>query len=98
LVIPAHIDRPSKGLLGVLGLWPPDLEADAAALSAHLRPSQAHRRYPFLPDIPLIANSDAHWLDAIGTAMTIFELAAPPTVAELRRALRGEAGRRVYVP
>lgn len=97
LIIPAHIDRPTKGLLGVLGLWPPDLEADAAALSCNLRPSQAHERFPFLPDIPLIANSDAHWLDAIGTTMTLFEIAAP-TIAELRLAFRGEGKRRAYVP
>lgn len=97
LIIPAHIDRPTKGLLGVLGLWPPDLEADAAALSCNLRPSQARERFPFLPNIPLIANSDAHWLDAIGTTMTLFEIAAP-TIAELRLAFRGEGKRRTYVP
>ena len=97
LVIPAHIDRPSQGLLGVLGLWPPDLEADAAELSAHLRPSQARQRYPSLPALPLIANSDAHWLDAIGARMTFFEIAAP-TVAELRLALQGQGKRRVFVP
>lgn len=98
LVIPAHIDRPSKGLLGVLGLWPPDLEADAAAVSANLRPSQARQRFPFLPNLPLITTSDAHWLDAVGTNMTIFELTAAPTVAELRRALNGAGERRSYVP
>ena len=97
LVIPAHIDRPTKGLLGVLGLWPPDFEADAAALSCNLRPSQARKRFPFLPNIPLIANSDAHWLDAIGTTMTLFEMKAP-TVTELRLAFRGEGKRRVHVP
>jgi hypothetical protein len=97
LIIPAHIDRPTKGLLGVLGLWPPDLEADAAALSCNLRPSQARERFPFLPNIPLIANSDAHWLDAIGTTMTLFEIEAP-TIAELRLAFRGEGKRRTYVP
>jgi len=97
LVIPAHIDRSTQGLLGVLGLWPPDLDTDAAEVSANLRPSQARERFRFLPDIPLITNSDAHWLDAIGTSMTLFEMTAP-TVAELRRALRGEGERRVYVP
>ncbi len=97
LVIPAHVDRPTKGLLGVLGLWPPDLQADAAALSCNLRPSQARQRFPFLPDIPLIANSDAHWLDAIGTTMTFFQMNAP-TVAELRLALQGKGERHVHVP
>lgn len=98
LAIPAHIDRPAKGLLGVLGLWPSNLEVDAAEISPRLRPSEARKRYPFLPDAPLIVNSDAHWLDAVGQAVTVFVLESPPTVAELRRALRGEGGRRVYIP
>lgn len=99
LAIPAHIDRPSKGLLGVLGLWPAGLETDAAEVSPLIRPSQARQRYPFLPPtIPLITNSDAHWLEAIGQALTVFVLAATPTLAELRLALQGVDGRRVYVP
>lgn len=98
LFIPAHIDRPTKGLLGVLGLWPPDLHADAAELSPQLRPSAARKRYPFLPALPLIAASDAHWLDAVGSVLTVFVIAEAPSMAELRRALQGRDGRRVYVP
>jgi PHP family Zn ribbon phosphoesterase len=98
LVIPAHIERPSKGLLGVLGLWPADLHVDAASLSPNLRPSEARRRYPFLADIPLITCSDAHWLDALGKVLTIFTLAASPGVKELRRALQKQEGRDVCVP
>lgn len=98
LFIPAHIERPMKGLLGVLGLWPPDLDADAAELSPNLRPSEARRRYRLPPTLPLITASDAHWLDGIGRVLTIFVLEGPPTIAELRLALRGEGGRRAYVP
>ncbi|MBN1874876.1 MAG: PHP domain-containing protein [Anaerolineae bacterium] len=98
LVIPAHIDRPSKGLLQVLGLWPPDLEADAAEVSPNIRPSQARARYPFLPEIPLITSSDAHFLEGIGQVMSIFILDAPPSITELWRALQGIKGRRFYVP
>lgn len=97
LVIPAHITRPAKGLLGVLGLWPPHLEADAAEVSSRLRPSEARHRYPFLPDLPLITNSDAHWLDTLGQVRTIYSLAAP-TIAELRLALHNMDGRSFYVP
>ncbi len=98
LAIPAHIDRPSKGLLGVLGLWPPDLEVEAAELSPNLRPSQARERFRFLPELPLITASDAHWLDAIGQVITIFVLKERPSVAALRQALRGVEGRRAFVP
>lgn len=98
LAIPAHIERPHAGLLGVLGLWPLDLEADAAELSPNLRPRGALARYPFLAPIPLITGSDAHMLDFIGQVVTVFVLAGPPTLAELRLALQGQEGRRFYVP
>ncbi len=98
LVIPAHIDRPAKGLLGVLGLWPEGLVVDAAELSPNLRPSQARERFPFLPALPLVGGSDAHWLDAIGGVLTIFVLDERPSIGALRRALREEGGRRAYIP
>ena len=99
LVIPAHIDRRSHGLMGVLGLWPPTLEADAAEVSPNMRPSQARRAFPSLPPtLTLISNSDAHWLDQIGRVLTIFELEGPPTLEALRQALQGIGPRRVAVP
>lgn len=99
LAIPAHIDRPSNGLMAMLGIWPPELEADAAEVSPNLRPSQARQTFPFLPaELPLISSSDAHWLDWVGKAMTVFELEDHPTLSELRRALQGLEGRRAYVP
>jgi len=97
LLIPAHIDRPSKGLLGVLGLWPPDLTVEAAEVSPNIRPSEARKRYPFLGSLPLITSSDAHCLDVIGQVVTMFTIEAP-TVAELSRAFRGAGDRRFHVP
>ncbi len=99
LVIPAHIDRPHNGLMAMLGLWPADLVADAAEVSYNMRPSEARRTFRFLPpDLALISNSDAHWLDWMGKAITIFELAAQPCLEELRRALQRLDGRCAYVP
>jgi hypothetical protein len=99
LVIPAHIDRPSNGLMAMLGLWPPELEADAAEVSYTMRPSQARKQFRFLPpEVTLISSSDAHWLDWMGKVMTIFTLAEPPSVPELRRALQGADRRQVHVP
>ena len=86
-------------LMHMLGLWPAGLEVDAAEVSPQMRPSQARREYPSLPaDLSLISGSDAHWLDWAGNVMTIFELAGPPTVVELRCALQQQDGRRAYVP
>jgi hypothetical protein len=99
LVIPAHIERTVYGLMYVLGLWPSGLEADAVEVSHNLRPSAARERFSTLPShMPIITNSDAHFLSWIGTVSTIFELASPPTLEELRRAFRGVEARRVYVP
>ncbi len=98
LVIPAHVDRLSKGLFPVLGLWPPGLEADAVEVSPNIRPRQARAQFLTLPPIPIISDSDAHWLDWIGHVVTVFELAAPPSIAELRKAFLGRGGRWVYVP
>jgi hypothetical protein len=99
LFIPAHIERTVYGLMYVLGLWPPDLPADAVEVSHNLRPSQARARFPSLPEaLPIITSSDAHFLDWIGMVRTTFTLEDAPSVAELRRALRGEGGRSVAVP
>lgn len=97
LAIPAHIERPAKGLLGVLGFWPSALRVDAAEVSPNLSPLEARQRFSSLADIPLITNSDAHWLDTIGQVRTTFFLAAP-TITELRRALNGEDERHFHVP
>ncbi|MGC9521360.1 MAG: PHP domain-containing protein [Anaerolineae bacterium] len=99
LAIPAHIDRPSNGLMPMLGIWPPELDVEAAEVSYNMRPSQARREFPSLPpQIALISNSDAHWLEWMAKVITIFELEDVPTVAELRQALLGREGRRAYVP
>ena len=98
LVIPAHVERDVYGLLYVLGFWPPDLNADAAEVSHNMRPSQAYAQYLSLKNIPIISNSDAHFLDWIGHTRTVFRLAEAPSVASLRAALRQGAGQGFYVP
>lgn len=98
LVIPAHVERDVYGLLYVLGFWPPDLEADAAEVSHNLRPSQAYAQYLSLKNVPIISNSDAHFLDWIGHTRTVFRLEDAPSVATLRAALRQGAGQGFYVP
>ena len=98
LAIPAHVERTVYGLMHVLGFWPPDLGADAAEVSHALRPRQARQRYPSLANIPILSNSDAHFLDWIGHVRTIFSLAAPLSVIEMRLALQGMGERSFDVP
>jgi len=99
LAIPAHIDRDHQGLMPVLGLWPEDLAVDAAEVSPNLRPSEARRRFSSLPvDLSIVSFSDAHWLEWMGKAITIFELDGDLTINSLRDALWGQRGCRAYVP
>lgn len=69
---PSHIDRPSFSLLGVLGLWDPDLGFTAAELSHHCPPELARR--PDLAGLQLLTNSDAHYLDQVWGAEHTLDL------------------------
>jgi predicted metal-dependent phosphoesterase TrpH len=97
LVIPAHIDR-WGGLMKVLGLWPPDLQADAAEVSPNMHPEQAYELYNLPDAITVVSHSDAHWLDWIGKVVTVYELNEPPSVTALRNALLQREGCSAYVP
>ncbi len=92
--VPAHVDRPAYGLLGVLGLVPEGLDAAALEISPALPMDQARTRYPQLDGWTLLKSSDAHTLDDIGRSPTSF-LVAEPTVEEIEWAFRGEHGRMV---
>jgi PHP family Zn ribbon phosphoesterase len=92
--VPAHVDRPSYGLLGVLVFIPPELDAPAVELSRHIKLEDAVRRWPELLDRTLVRSSDAHTLEDIGVARTLFEL-EQPTLAELELAYRGLQGRHI---
>ena len=91
LFIPAHVNRTAFGLIGVLGLVPDDLSLEALEISRHMQPEETLRKFPQLRGYPLIQNGDVHYLgDYLGA--TNYHIEAP-TVAELRLALRMEAGR-----
>lgn len=91
LVIPAHVDRKTFGLLGTLGFVPPGLDFTALELSRHTRADEAERKFPQLAGFHLIQSGDVHHLeDFLG--WNVFEMEAP-TVAEIKLALDGKAGR-----
>ena len=69
---PAHIDRPSFSLLGVLGLWMPELGFPVAEVSLRCPPDLPAR--PDLAGVRLIVNSDAHYLDQIPDAAHAMDL------------------------
>jgi hypothetical protein len=91
MTIPSHFDKGSFSLISQLGLIPEDMELEVLEVSR-----KTH--FPSLgnvsPHIPRIISSDAHRLEDIGDARTIF-LLAEATLGELRLAFRGQDGRRI---
>ena len=69
---PAHIDRPSFSLLGVLGLWDPDLGFPVAELSHGCPPEFVCR--PDLEGLRFVSNSDAHYLEQVWGAEHALDL------------------------
>ena len=94
IAIASHIDRESYSVIGQLGFIPESLRFDALELSHHIENQEARRRFPGLPDLPFVRSSDAHFLGDLGTNTSEY-LLERPTFPEIRKALRGEDGRRV---
>jgi len=94
IVIPSHFDKGSFSLISQLGLIPEDLELEAIEVTRQGRSQETEGLGRSSPPIPRIVSSDAHRLEDIGTARTIF-LLAEATLKDLRLALRGGGGRRI---
>ncbi len=87
IAFPAHIDRPANGLMALLGFVPPGLSIPALEISANTTAEVARSQFHLDDDMPLIQSSDAHWLDAIASGTTEFDIDGPRCVASVTRAL-----------
>jgi len=94
LAIASHVDRQSFSLLGQLGFVPEGLALDGFEISAFADLEQILSQYPELANRPILKNSDAHFVDDIGSAFTEFYL-AKPDLAEIKMALKNENGRTI---
>ena len=90
LFIPAHVLRSANGILRSLGFIPENLDCDALEISGG-----NFSKRDALPNLPIVAFSDAHFLNQIGTTHTIFKMMCP-SFEELRLAIHGEGGRSIY--
>ncbi|MBP5613272.1 MAG: hypothetical protein J6X35_03895, partial [Bacteroidales bacterium] len=79
-----------------LGFIPFDLPYDAVELSGHGDRDKILSQHPYLKDKTFIRSSDAHIPDRIGVDTCYFELETR-SFAEIRMALHGEQGRRVWL-
>jgi hypothetical protein len=94
LAIAAHVDRETFGIIGQLGFVPGELRLNALELSRNTTPGQARRRFPEYAGYAFVRSSDAHSAKDIGQVWTSL-LLCEPSAREIKKALRGEDGRRV---
>ena len=95
IFIPAHINRPANGLFAQLGFMPPNLQFDALEFSGRTTAKAIRATYHLRPEWPLIACSDAHFLEQIGANYTLFSM-QDCSFAEIQKALRRQEGRAVH--
>ncbi|MGE5374562.1 MAG: PHP domain-containing protein [Bacteroidota bacterium] len=95
MVIPAHVERTSYGLLPTLGLISEKWKLPALEISRLTSPERAIRAFPVLQDYPLIQSGDVHRLDEfLGT--TVFTLHTP-ALREISLAFQNLYGREVCI-
>ena len=95
IVIPAHVERTSYGLLPTLGLISEKWNLPALEISRHTSPEKAAETFPALRKYPLVQSGDVHRLDEfLGT--TVFTLESP-TLKELSLAFKNLYGRGVCI-
>jgi PHP family Zn ribbon phosphoesterase len=92
LAIASHVDREGFGIIGQLGFIPEDLPLDALEITD---PSQKDR-ISLPKSLPVIASSDAHYLEDIGKTRTGY-LIKEINIEELRKSFKKEAGRRIIL-
>lgn len=93
LVIPAHVERHAYGLLATLGFASHIFEA--LEISRHTTPQSVQKLFPQIKGFPLLQNGDVHYRDGFLGAME-FTIEAP-SVAEIRKAIRGIDGREMRI-
>ena len=94
--ISCHVDRPAFGIINQLGFIPEDLKLDGLEVSYRIKLAEAAQTIPGIGNFSCVTASDAHFLNDIGKACTVFQL-AEPTLAEIRLALAQKDGRRILV-
>lgn len=95
LAVASHVDRPAFSVFSQLGFVPENVKFDALEISP-----QALRQGKSVPEgsprgVPVLASSDSHFLDDIGSTGTVLRMKSP-TFDELRMALKGRNGREVF--
>jgi 3',5'-nucleoside bisphosphate phosphatase len=96
IFIPAHVNRPSNGILSQLGLMPENLNPDAIEIWGEMSRKSILDKFPLLSSYVLIRSSDAHHPDHIGDSTTQFKL-DHISFEEICMALKEKEGREVII-
>lgn len=98
LAILAHVDRPAFSYTASLGYPTADYPADAFELSRRLSSTEAAEWREKYPGRVFIRSSDSHMLADISRANCTKMTLAEPSFGEVRKAIKGEDGRRISWP
>ncbi len=74
LAVASHVDRECFSLISQLGFIPPEVAIDALEISYSISMKAALERFASYRHLPWLRNSDAHTLNDIGIAYTMFKL------------------------
>ncbi|WP_346857028.1 PHP domain-containing protein [uncultured Draconibacterium sp.] len=96
IFIPAHVNRPMNGLFSHLGFIPKNLEFDAMGITGKTSENDVRKHYDLDHKISLLYNSDAHFLDQIGSAFSLF-LIEEINFGEIKMALNQSNNRSVKI-
>jgi Uncharacterized conserved protein len=96
LFIPAHINRNKFSVISQLGFIPLDLKYDALEISRHTSKAEFCKSFPYLDGKTFIQSSDSHFIDGIGSVVTLFNLNWL-TFDEIRQAFQNANGRDVRI-
>ncbi len=84
-VYPAHIDRPSNGIVSILGTFPPDPPFTAYELNDAASDGEYREKYPVIRSLARAVSSDAHYLWNISEASFSIPLDDEPYSSSLVR-------------
>jgi PHP family Zn ribbon phosphoesterase len=96
LFIPAHLNRPKNSIYSQLGFLPDKLYADAVEISRAATAEQFIGDHPEIKGFSVIRNSDAHYIEDIGKAFTMFYI-EEASFTEIKQALKKEHGRNIIM-
>jgi PHP family Zn ribbon phosphoesterase len=89
--VAAHIDRRSNSIISQLGFVPQNIQVDALEISSTVNTDEV-KTHGWDQIKPLIAGSDAHQPEKLGTHLTLLRM-KNRSLEEFKKALRKEGGR-----